>query len=112
MRRVQPLVELRTLFTLERAEIDAVERGAPDADWDPVVDAARRAALAEDRVVFRGFPGRGCRASSPTSPHAPVTIDDRLRPLPDHVAHAVETLKRAGVAGPTPSPWGRAATPA
>ncbi len=100
IRLVQPLAELRTPFTVAREEIAAVERGAPDADWDPVVDAARRAALAEDRLVFRGFPAAGVRGIVETSPHAPITIDEDYARYPNHVAKAVETLKRAGVTGP------------
>ena len=100
IRLVQPLAELRTVFTLERAEIDAVERGAPDADWDPVVDAARRAARAEDHLVFRGYPAAGVRGIVQTSPHDPVTIGTDYDRYPTYVAMAVETLKRAGVAGP------------
>src|SRR4051812_2388967 len=38
-RTVQPLVELRTEFTLPRTEIDAIERGARDADLDAVRNA-------------------------------------------------------------------------
>ena len=100
MRLVQPLVELRTPFTVPRAEIDAVDRGAPDADWDTVIDAARRAALAEDRLVFRGFDGAGVRGVVETSPHDAVTITADYGQYPTHVAKAVETLKRAGVDGP------------
>lgn len=100
LRLVQPLTELRTPFTVSREEIAAVERGAPDADWDPVIDAARRAALAEDRLVFEGFPGAGVRGIAETSPHAPITIDEDYAHYPNHVASAVETLKRAGVTGP------------
>lgn len=100
LRLVQPLTELRTPFTVSREEIAAVERGAPDADWDPVIDAARRAALAEDRLVFEGFPGAGVRGIVETSPHDPITIDEDYAHYPNHVAKAVETLKRAGVTGP------------
>lgn len=100
MRLVQPLTELRTPFTLARSEIDAAERGAPDADWDPVVDAARRAALAEDRLVFRGLPAAGVRGIVATSPHEPVMIGDDYDRYPNHVALAIERLKRSGVAGP------------
>ncbi len=86
IRLVQPLAELRTPFTLEREEIDAVERGAPDADMDPVVDAARRAALAEDRLVFRGFAAAGVRGIVETTPHDPVTIDTDYSRYPNYVA--------------------------
>src|SRR5918995_5964078 len=95
IRLVQPLTELRTPLTLERAEIDAVERGAPDADWDPVVDAARRAALAEDQLVFGGFATGGVRGIVETTPHDPVQIDTQYDRYPTYVARAVETLKRA-----------------
>lgn len=100
IRLTQPLAELRTPFTLERAEIDAVERGAPDADWDPVVDAARAAALAEDRLVFRGFPAAGVRGIVETTPHDAIEITTDYERYPNYVAQAVETLKRAGVTGP------------
>ncbi len=53
------LVELRAPFTLDRAQIDDVERGAEDADWQPVKDAARQIAFAEDRAIFDGYPAAG-----------------------------------------------------
>jgi uncharacterized linocin/CFP29 family protein len=91
---------VRTPFTVSRAEVDAVDRGAPDADWDPVIDAARRAALAEDRLVFQGFPGGGVRGMVESSPHEAVTITTDYSLYPNHVATAVERLKRSGVDGP------------
>ena len=100
IRLVQPFVELRTPFVLDREEIDAVDRGAPDADWDPVVDAARRAALAEDRLVFGGDPPSGVRGIVQTSTHEPVEITTDYEQYPTFVAKAVDTLRRAGVDGP------------
>ena len=40
-------------------DVDDVERGAKDADWQPVKDAARPIAFAEDRAVFEGYPAAG-----------------------------------------------------
>src|SRR2546423_7320077 len=54
IRTVQPLVEYRAEFWLERAELEAIERGARDADVDPARDAARRIAIAEDQAGFVG----------------------------------------------------------
>jgi len=85
IRLVQPLTELRTPFTVPREEI---------------IDAARRAALAEDRLVFGGFDGAGVRGIVHTSPHDPVTITTDYSLYPNYVARAVETLKRSGVDGP------------
>src|ERR1700691_2007922 len=46
-REVKALVELRVPFELSRQEIDDVERGADDSDWQPVKDAAKKLAFAE-----------------------------------------------------------------
>src|SRR6201996_811686 len=51
LRTWRPVVELRVPFTLSRTEIDSVERGAQDPDWQPVKDAARKIAFAEDSEV-------------------------------------------------------------
>src|SRR5271170_4089722 len=54
-REVNALVELRVPFELDRQQIDDVERGANDADWQPAKDAARRIAFAEDSAIFEGY---------------------------------------------------------
>src|SRR5499427_7053475 len=54
-REVRPLVELRVPFELDRQQIDDVERGAKDSDWQPAKDAARRMAFAEDGAIFEGY---------------------------------------------------------
>jgi uncharacterized linocin/CFP29 family protein len=94
-----PLLELRVPFTLARAELDRIERGAVDADLDAVVDAARTAATAEDTLVFHGAPGDG-QGLVGASPHDPVPLTDDYSRYPQAVALAVATLKNAGVAGP------------
>ena len=40
-REVKPLVELRVPFELDRQQIDDVDRGANDSDWQPAKAAAR-----------------------------------------------------------------------
>src|SRR6202021_2859025 len=58
-REVKPLVELRVPFELDREQIDDVERGANDSDWQPAKDAARILAFAEDRAIFEGYAAAG-----------------------------------------------------
>src|SRR6516164_9676450 len=41
-REVKALVELRVPFELERQQIDDVDRGANDADWQPAKNAGRQ----------------------------------------------------------------------
>jgi uncharacterized linocin/CFP29 family protein len=75
VRGSMPLVELRAPFTLDRHAIDDVERGAQDSDWQPVKDAARKIAFAEDRAVLEGYAAagiRGIRESRPTSRTIPM----------------------------------------
>src|ERR1700734_1503912 len=55
LRSWRPVVELRVPFRLDRDQIDSVERGALDPDWQPVKDAAKKIAFAEDRAVFDGY---------------------------------------------------------
>src|ERR1700727_1283499 len=55
LRASKPLVRLRVPFTLSRSEIDAVERGSQDSDWDPVKAAANKLPFVEDRAIFEGY---------------------------------------------------------
>src|SRR5690242_3899820 len=54
-RRVLPVVELRVDFELSREELRDADRGAPDADLEPLDDAAHQIALAENVAVFHGW---------------------------------------------------------
>jgi uncharacterized linocin/CFP29 family protein len=42
LRDWRPVVELRVPFALSRSQVDSVERGALDPDWQPVKDAAKK----------------------------------------------------------------------
>ncbi len=99
-RRVLPMVELRRRFTLSRRELEAVDRGASDADLDPLDDAGKALALAEDSLVFNGYDAAGITGIGPASPHAPVELSEEFDRYPNHVAQAVAVLKAAGVGGP------------
>jgi uncharacterized linocin/CFP29 family protein len=100
VRAVQPLVELRTSFAIPRADLDDIDRGRADPDLSAVVEAARRAALAEDRIVFHGFKAGGVLGMAEASPHPQLTIDDDYTQYPKTVAQAVAMLKASGVGGP------------
>ena len=100
IRRVQPLAEFRTPFEMSRSELDTIDRGSLDYDVQPVIDAARQAALAEDNAVFHGYDAGGIRGISESSPHAPVVIGDNYNEYPGTVARAVATLQAAGISHP------------
>jgi uncharacterized linocin/CFP29 family protein len=100
VRRVQPLVELRVPFTLSRSELDAAARGADDADLDPLVEAAKRLAEAEDRAVFHGFESAGIRGICSHSAHKPVSLSEDYTHYPQAVTEALERLRQSGADGP------------
>jgi uncharacterized linocin/CFP29 family protein len=100
LRRVAPLVELRAPFTLSRQEIDDVARGAQDADWQPVKDAARQVAFAEDGAIFEGYGAAGIEGIRQGSSNQPVILPADVREYPVAIAQALSQLRVAGVDGP------------
>jgi uncharacterized linocin/CFP29 family protein len=100
LRQVQPLVELRVPFALARAELDALARGARDADLQPVRDAARAIALAEDGVVFSGYAPAGITGICQAAAAEALTITEDYECYPGVVARALARLREQGVQGP------------
>ena len=100
LRAWRPVVELTVPFTLDRDQIDSVERGALDPDWQPVKDAAKKIAFAEDRAVFDGYAAAEITGIRQASSNAGVALPAEVREYPDAVSKAVSELRLAGVAGP------------
>jgi uncharacterized linocin/CFP29 family protein len=100
LRASQPLVRLRVPFTLSRSEIDDVERGSQDADWDPVKDAAKKLAFVEDRAIFEGYGAASIEGVRETSSNPPLTLPADAREVPDAISQALSELRLAGVDGP------------
>lgn len=100
LRAAQPLVRLRVPFTVSRDDVDAVERGAQDADWQPVKDAAKQIAFAEDSLVFHGSGPAGILGLAPSSSNDSLPLPGDARNLPDTVAQGLRALRLAGVDGP------------
>ena len=96
----RPVVELRVPFTLERVQIDSVERGALAPDWQPVKDAAKQIAFAEDRAIFDGYPAAQITGIRQASSNPGLTLPSEVRDYPDAISRSVSELRLAGVAGP------------
>jgi uncharacterized linocin/CFP29 family protein len=99
-RRVLPLAELRADFAISRAELRDDDRGAEDADLEPLDDAAHRMAVAENKSVFHGWPEAGIVGLSEASPHQGLTLGEDADSYPRPVARAVEQLLQSGIGGP------------
>jgi uncharacterized linocin/CFP29 family protein len=99
-REVKALVEVRAPFDLDRQQIDDVERGANDSDWQPAKDAARRLAFAEDRSIFEGYPGASIGGIRQGTSNPGMTLPADVRDYPDAIAQALSQLRLVGVNGP------------
>ncbi|WP_264916647.1 family 1 encapsulin nanocompartment shell protein, partial [Mycobacterium kiyosense] len=100
LRASKPLVRLRVPFTLSRYEIDNVERGANDSDWDPVKEAAKKLAFVEDRAIFEGYAAASIDGIRSASSNKPLALPADPREIPDVITQAISELRLAGVDGP------------
>jgi uncharacterized linocin/CFP29 family protein len=99
-RTSRPVVELRVPFTVDRRAVDDVERGAKDPDWQPVKDAARSVAFAEDKVVFDGYEAAGISGIRAGSSNPTLTLPGDAVAYPNTISQALSALRLAGVNGP------------
>ncbi len=99
-RTAQPVIEFRLPFAVSRQAVDDVERGAEDPDWQPVKDAARTIALAEDRAIFDGYPAGSIAGIRKSASNAALSVPADAKNYPDVVSSALESLRLAGVDGP------------
>src|SRR5262249_20723939 len=99
-RDVKALVEFRVPFELDRQQIDDVERGANDSDWQPAKDAAQKIAYAEDRAIFEGYDAAGIVGVRQGTSNPIMTLPADVRQYPDAIAQALSQLRLVGVNGP------------
>jgi uncharacterized linocin/CFP29 family protein len=99
-RRVLPLVELRAEFRIQRSELRDDDRGAADADLEPLDIAAHDMAVAENKAVLQGWPEASMDGIAEASPHQGLTLPGKADGYTRTVANAVEQLLQSGVVGP------------
>ena len=99
-RVVRPLIELRVPFELELEELEGIDRGASSVDLDPLRNAARVFAAAEDSAIFEGYADADIPGLLTDAMNEGVAIPEASVYLPDAMSEALEQLRQAGVAGP------------
>ncbi len=99
-RQSRPIIELQVPFTIDRQAVDDVERGAKDSDWQPVKDAARTIAFAEDRTIFEGYAAAGIVGIRNSSSNPALALPGDALAYPNIISQALTSLRLAGVNGP------------
>jgi uncharacterized linocin/CFP29 family protein len=100
-RRVLPVTELRAPFTISRSELEALDRGAVDTDFDSLNGASRCMAIAENAAIFHGLGEAGMEGIAGASSHEPIPLGDNgFNDYPEHIAKAIEVILSSGVEGP------------
>lgn len=97
LRNVQPLIELKVEFEVDRNELNALARGASDPRLDSLEAAAMEIAAAEDQLVFKGLEEANIIGALPKAQKS-KTID--ASELPGRLASGISELRSAGIDGP------------
>jgi uncharacterized linocin/CFP29 family protein len=71
-----------------------------DSDWQPLKDAAKRIAFAEDRIIFEGYTAAGIRSIRQGTSNPVKNLPSDVTHYPDAIAEALNQLRLAGVNGP------------
>ena len=103
-------------FELDRQAIDDVERGANDSDWQPVKDAARQIAFAEDRAIFEGYAAARIEGIRQGTSNPIMTLPADVRAISGRdrrrrsasCGSSASTVRTRWCSAPTPTPrWPR-----
>ena len=100
MHEVLPLVEIRVPFSLRIWDLDDVTRGTKNPDLHTLTEAARKAAIFEERAIFHGFTGAGIRGILGVSKHAPVPLSPDRAKLTESVELGLLAIQEAEIGGP------------
>lgn len=100
IREVLPLVEVRKPFEMNLWELDNIDRGAKDADLEPLEKAAKELALFEEKAIYEGFEPASIKGLTTSSEKAPVTIPSDVNDFIKEIGNQAVYLKENAVEGP------------
>jgi len=98
--RVAPLSEARVRFTLNRWEMDNLNRGAKDIDLDSLDAAVEKIADFEEKAIYHGFKAGGIVGLSEAAAHKPVVFGKDGSSIMESVSVALVTLRASHAQGP------------
>ncbi|PKL28638.1 MAG: bacteriocin [Spirochaetae bacterium HGW-Spirochaetae-2] len=98
--RVAPLSEARVRFTLNRWEMDNLNRGAKDIDLHSLDAAVEKIADFEEKAIYHGFKAGGIVGLSESAVHKPVVFGKDGSSIMESVSVALITLRASHAQGP------------
>ena len=81
-------------------QIDDVERGANDSDWQPAKDAAQKIAYAEDRAIFEGYAAAQIEGVRQGTSNPIMTLPADVRQYPTRSPRRSASCASSGSTGP------------
>jgi uncharacterized linocin/CFP29 family protein len=100
IRKSLPVVEVRFPFRLKIEELEALVRGAQDVEIDPLLDAAKAVADAEDNAVLFGLKPVSIQGVIAASPHKALSVSKENEKVISVLARGMKKLRDAYVDGP------------
>ena len=100
IREVMPLLEIRKPFELDIMEIDNINRGALDADIEPMEDAAKEIALFEEKVIYEGFGEANIKGLEKSSSAKATLLPDDPAEFLAIISEELGKFMKEGVEGP------------
>lgn len=100
VREVNPLIEVRKTFDLDRWELDNIIRGAKDIDLEPAENATKQVAGFEENVIYQGLKNGGVSGLEERSLHKPVQLPSKVDNILRLIGEQINTLQKNAVEGP------------
>lgn len=96
---VQPLVETRFTFELDRWEMDNFIRGAKDIDLSSLEEAAQKIAEFEENAIYNGFPQGNIKGLMEVA-QTTISLGEDVESILKGISQGILKLRDAFVEGP------------
>jgi uncharacterized linocin/CFP29 family protein len=98
--RTSPLTEARVRFTLNRWEMDNLNRGARDIDLTSLDSAVEKIAEFEEHAIYTGFKAGGIVGLKESTAHKPITFGSSASEIMESISKALLLLQKESVDKP------------
>lgn len=98
--KVQPLTEVKVEFEMDRCELNNIDRGARDIDFEPLEEAAKNIALFEENAVFNGLEKASIVGIKNSVKHDAIPFGKDQTEIMEAISKGLITLRKSYQEGP------------